>query len=64
MIRISKNIWIKVLTALTNDTFLSAVGLFFSIINGFCHYFHEDTQRGIFWIVVAIFCLVNMKKKD
>ena len=62
MIRISKNIWKKVLAALTKDTVWSAVGLFCGVINGFCHYFHEDTQRGIFWIVVAIFCLVNMKK--
>ena len=62
MIRISKNIWKKVLAALTNDTVWSAVGLFLGIINGFRHYFHEDPLRGIFWIVVSIFCLVNMKE--
>ena len=58
-----RKLYKKILRFAYNDDFWSVIGLIFSILNAFNRYFISGaTDKAIFWMLVAIFCLVNLKR--
>lgn len=46
---------------LLNDNFWSFLAIIFSIVASLIHYFSGRVDKATFWMVVAIFNMVNLK---
>ena len=45
-----------------NDNLFSVVGVVVGVVDGLIRYFCGQTDKAIFWILVALVCLMNLKE--